>query len=132
MYKIRRAVEIAGAHHLTLNYESKCKNCHGHNWKIIVELSAMILNQNGMILDFGVLKQIMNEVITDKFDHKDINETVYFNPTAENLAHHICYEITNLLRYKYSIELGSNVQCTRVEIFESSNNVAIFECDYQE
>ena len=36
VYSIKKTFEVAGSHKLTLSYESKCQNLHGHNWIITV------------------------------------------------------------------------------------------------
>lgn len=110
MYYISKRLEIAGAHKLTLDYESKCQNLHGHNWIVIVYCKSKELNENGMIIDF---KHIKNK-ISDKLDHQYINDIVNFNPTAENMARWICEQIPN---------------CYKVSVQESEGNIAIYERD---
>lgn len=109
MYKAIKRIEISAAHRLTLDYESKCTNLHGHNWIIDVYLQSETLNQNGMVMDFTLIK----EKIQNKFDHKVINEVVDFNPTAENLAKYICDELAPF--------------CYRVDVQESLDNTAVYE-----
>ena len=82
MYYVSKRMEIAGAHNLKLNYESKCQNLHGHNWIVTVYCKAKTLDENGMIIDFKHIKNM----ISDKLDHQYINDIVDFNPTAENMA----------------------------------------------
>ena len=48
-----------------------------------------------MIVDFNHLKVWLQRIIEERFDHKVLNEEV-FNPTAENLAFDIYYELTRL------------------------------------
>ena len=109
MYKAIKRIEISAAHRLTLDYESKCTNLHGHNWIIDVYLKSETLNQNGMVMDFTLIK----EKIQNKFDHKVINDVVDFNPTAENLAKYICDELAPF--------------CYRVDVQESLDNTAVYE-----
>ena len=111
MYKIQKRLEISGAHSLTLDYESKCSNVHGHNWIINIYMQAKELDNNGMILDFTVIKKR----ILDKLDHKNLNEIFDFNPTAENIAKWICDE------------LGE--KCYKVTVQESEGNTAEYERD---
>lgn len=111
MYKIQKRLEISGAHSLTLDYESKCSNLHGHNWIVYIYLQAKELDNNGMILDFTVIKKR----ILDKLDHKNLNEIFDFNPTAENIAKWICDE------------LGE--KCYKVTVQESEGNTAEYERD---
>ena len=108
MYYIEKTLEIAGSHHLNLDYESKCKNLHGHNWIVKIYCKSGQLNKNGMVEDFTVIKKC----IADRLDHQNLNEVFNFNPTAENIARWICEQITTA--YKVSVQ-------------ESIGNVAIYE-----
>jgi len=110
MYYIQKRMEIAGAHNLCLNYESKCKNIHGHNWIVTVYCKAINLNENGMVEDFTLIKK----QIHDKLDHQYINDVVTFNPTAENMAKWITDQIPT---------------CYKAEIQESEGNIATYEKD---
>ena len=110
MFYVSKRMEIAGAHNLVLDYESKCKNIHGHNWIVIVHCKAKELNHNGMVVDFTHIKK----AIHDKLDHQYLNEVVDFNPTAENIAKWIVDEIP---------------QCYKAEVQESEGNIAIYEED---
>ena len=56
------------AAHLLENHSSKCKNLHGHTYKLLVTVSKEELDNN-MIIDFSDLKKIVNETIIDKLDH---------------------------------------------------------------
>jgi len=70
-HKITRSIEIDAGHRLPF-HGSKCKNIHGHRYKIEAECSGTIIEsgeQDGMILDFGFLKEEMEEVIDSKCDH---------------------------------------------------------------
>ena len=111
MYYVSKRMEIAGAHKLSLNYESKCQNLHGHNWIVIVHCKSMTLDENGMVYDFTHIKK----KIMDKLDHQYLNDILDFNPTAENMARWIAEQI------------GS--KCYKVKIQESEGNVAVYERD---
>ena len=108
MYEVIKTLEISAAHKLNLDYESKCTNLHGHNWKITVYLRSETLNENGMIMDFTHIKR----EISDLLDHKVINDVVPFNPTAENMA-------------KFVVDTLSPY-CYKAEVIESENNKAVY------
>ncbi len=111
MYTVTKRLEVAGAHKLNLDYESKCRNLHGHNWIIYVTCKSKTLDKNGMVVDF---KKISN-IIKEKLDHQYLNEKFTgFNPTAENIAKWIQSQIPH---------------CVKVQVQESEGNVAIYEAD---
>lgn len=110
MYYISKRIEISGSHSLSLTYPSKCSSIHGHNWIITVKCRAKELNENGMVVDFSLIKHEIVEML----DHKNFNNVLPFNPTAENIARWICDRIP---------------QCYMVEVQESEGNVAIYERD---
>ena len=110
MYYVSKRLEISAAHRLELDYESKCTCIHGHNWIVTVHCRAKQLNDAGMVTEFTHIKQN----ISDKLDHKLINDVLPFNPTAENMARWICENVPN---------------CYRVDVQESEGNVASYEID---
>ena len=111
MYKIKKRLVVSAAHYLKLDYDSKCTSLHGHNWIIDVYLKSKELNNNGMIMDFSVIK----EKIEKKLDHKILNDVIDVNPTAENIAYWICQQLAPF--------------CYKVVVEESPNNIASSEVD---
>lgn len=110
MYTVMKRMEISASHSLKLSYQSKCENLHGHNWIITVWCRARKLNQDGMVVDFTHIK----EKIQKKLDHKNLNEVLPFNSTAENMAKWICDQIP---------------ECFKVMVQESEGNRALYEKD---
>lgn len=116
-------MEIAGAHKLNLDYESKCKNLHGHNWLVTVYCRANKLNHNGMVIDF---KSVKNKV-HGTFDHSFVNDLIGdINPTAENMAEIICEMVNDI--FSLPSEDGDG-ECYKVSVQESEGNVAVYEID---
>ena len=83
------------AAHLLPDYVGKCKNLHGHSWRLDVEVEGMAdaVLYPTMVLDFGDLKKIVNEAVIDKLDHQYINDVVPGPPTAENMVGWIAYQL---------------------------------------
>ena len=108
MYYVSKRMEISASHKLSLNYESKCSKLHGHNWIATVFCRSNELNENGMVCDFTHIKRM----IVDRLDHKNLNEVLPFNPTAENIARWIVEQIPHA--YKAVVQ-------------ESEGNEAIYE-----
>ena len=106
MYEVKKRMEIAGAHRLSLDYESKCQNMHGHNWIITIYCRAEELDSNGMVCDFAHIKRM----ITDKLDHKNLNDVLPFNPTAENIARWIVEQVP--YAYKATVQESENNEAT--------------------
>ncbi|MGW6146186.1 6-carboxytetrahydropterin synthase QueD [Bacillus mycoides] len=73
------------AHHLHC-YEGKCKNLHGHTYKVVFGISGYV-NEIGLAIDFGDIKEIWKNEIESYLDHRYLNETLpEMNTTAENMV----------------------------------------------
>ena len=73
------------AHHLHC-YEGKCKNLHGHTYKVVFGISGYV-NEIGLAIDFGDIKEIWKNEIEIYLDHRYLNETLpAMNTTAENMV----------------------------------------------
>ena len=63
---------------------------HGHNYVLEVSLRGQPDPDTGCIMDLGDLKQLLNEVIVNKCDHRNLNDEVDFLrgiiPSTENLV----------------------------------------------
>lgn len=135
MYQLTTHASFDSAHFLS-GYEGKCRNLHGHRWKLEVTVSSEELVREGqirgMIVDFGELKKDVKN-LADEFDHCLIIEKgtlkektmevlteeefkiiqVDFCPTAENFARYF-YERMQKAGYKVSL----------VKVYETPNNMA--------
>ena len=115
MYYISKRIEIAFAHQLRLNYESKCQRLNGHNGIATIYCCSEELNENGMVVDFTHVKRCIN----DRLDHRCLNELFDFNPTAENIARWIADEVTNCYKVTFQ-ESEGNVACYVKPGFENA------------
>jgi len=109
-----------GAHHLE-GYPGACKNLHGHNWKVRVQIIADNINELGIAVDFKVVKDKL-DILIQKFDHKYLNELAWFkeqNPTSENISKVIYHELQNSF-------LEDKVKVSEVEVWESETTSVIY------
>jgi len=63
--------------HALYGYDGKCKNVHGHSYKLSVTVFGKPITDNnnvkfGMVIDFGDLKKIVKEEIVNVFDHATV------------------------------------------------------------
>ena len=103
--------QFAASHFLT-KYHGKCENLHGHNYKIIVTIRGEI-QQDGMVMDFKIIKQKVNEKVIDILDHSHLNDTME-NPSAENLAIWIWEKLKN------------DLPLTKIGVYETED----YYCEY--
>ena len=70
----------------------KCSlpNYHGHNYEIEVKVVGQVNTATGFVMDIKKLSDLINDLIIERFDHKNLNldteEFKKLNPTAENIA----------------------------------------------
>jgi len=70
----------------------KCSNkfYHGHNFELFVTIKGIAKVETGMVMDLKKLKLIIKDSVTEKLDHKNLNEDVDFlkdmMPSIENIV----------------------------------------------
>ena len=127
--------------HALHGYDGKCKNIHGHSYKLFVTvLGTPILDPSdpkyGMVMDFGDLKNIVKEEIVDVFDHATIfNKNTPHLDLGEQLiqlGHHILlldYQPTTEMMVidfaqKISKRLPENIQLHSLKLRETESSFA--------
>ncbi|MEM8963086.1 MAG: 6-carboxytetrahydropterin synthase QueD [Acidobacteriota bacterium] len=121
-FQVVKEYEIAAAHYLP-DHPSKCRHVHGHNYKIRLTLGAERLDEHGMVLDFGVLKGMLDDLL-GPLDHQVINDHPPFDalaPTAEHLAEWVGREIGRRLENDHD-----RVSVARVEVWETDRSAAVW------
>lgn len=133
MYIVKTEDSFDSAHFLA-RYNGKCRNIHGHRWRVVIEIAGENLD-DGMVVDFTDIKAAL-KALTDNLDHSLVMEKdtlkpqtyeclvdegfrimiMDFRPTAENFAKYFFDEIKNK---------GFNIRAA--EIYETPNNCARYE-----
>lgn len=138
--RITKHFDFEAAHALP-GYDGKCKNIHGHSYQLFVTIIGTPINdktnpKNGMVLDFGDLKKIVNTEIIDVFDHaivlnKDSEHLSLANKIAE-YSHRIVlvnYQPTSELMLidfseKIMRKLPKGVKLHSLKLYETNNSYA--------
>lgn len=69
MMELTTYTELEIAHRLMTAYAQKCTSCHGHRYEVEITVTAQKFNEDGMIVDFKKLKEVVKTVLDDKWDH---------------------------------------------------------------
>lgn len=127
--------------HALYGYDGKCKNVHGHSYKLSVTVIGKPITDNtnvkfGMVIDFTDLKKIVREEIVDLFDHatvfnqntphvelaKELSNRghhvilVDYQPTSENMVVDFAQKIKN--------RLPANIQLHSLKLQETETSFA--------
>jgi len=142
--RISRQIEWDMGHRVT-NHKSKCRNLHGHRYKAEICVEGKLVNINGssdegMVMDFGDIKELANKYIHDILDHgfmvwvkdKPVAEFfkknpdqkhifVPFIPTAENIAAWIFVQLDKKIKDKYK----TGLKLYSVKLWEAPTSTAV-------
>ncbi|MCT4571495.1 6-carboxytetrahydropterin synthase QueD [Bacillus thuringiensis] len=111
------------AHHLHC-YEGKCKNLHGHTYKVVFGISGYV-NEIGLAIDFGDIKEIWKNEIEIYLDHRYLNETLpAMNTTAENMVVWIYEKMAEALTKENRVNEYKGARVEFVRLFETPNSYA--------
>lgn len=146
MSKIRVTKEFGfETAHALWNYDGPCRNVHGHSYKLFVTLIGEPVNdpadpKNGMVIDFGDLKKLVNKEIVKVFDHSVVISNnfereklqamekmfgnvleVDYQPTCENLVTDIAGRIKS--------RLPANISLHSLRLYETATSYAEWFAD---
>ena len=105
-FDLSKEFRFETAHRLVKGYQGKCSNLHGHSWNGSITIRCTKLDEQGMGIDFGIIKEKVTRFIEATFDHATVLYkedplvhqlkklgskvvTVDDNPTSEVLANWI-------------------------------------------
>jgi len=119
-YELKVTSRFAAAHQLR-EFHGACENLHGHNWKVEVYVTGENLKREGLLVDFGEMKQATREVL-GTLDHRFLNELEPFrdnNPSSENIARHIFQYLSDKLNH-------GDIRVSKVTAWESEDACASY------
>jgi len=146
---ISKEIEFDAGHRVS-THGSKCRNPHGHRYKIRVTCRGSIIDDpsrpdHGMLVDFGNLKTIMNDKIHDVLDHSfivwtqdevmkkslEVGDPTWlviefpYMPTAENIARWSWEQLVDTVRDQF----GGDLELEEVAVWETPTSVAYYSED---
>ena len=95
MYEVSIRTEFSAAHNLR-EIGGKCESLHGHNFKVEVAVESATLDDQGLVIDFRILKEETRAAL-EGLDHKYLNELPFCkggNPSSEVIAAHLFEELS--------------------------------------
>lgn len=127
--------------HTLDGYDGACREIHGHSYRLFVTVRGVPCADEGspkcgMVVDFGVLKSIVNRLVIDRLDHSLVirrserNEQILgvlndrfgrvvevdYQPTCENMISDFAARI--------SAELPEGVELTALRLYETATSFA--------
>jgi len=145
MFTLKSEIGMDIAHYL-VGYDGKCKNMHGHRYRVIVKVSADQLHQEGqlrgMVDDFGHIKAALRTV-SDYFDHKLLLED---SEEGRKIAaffkeNEFGFEVV-MVPYRTTVEemsrdiyrriKGMGINITEIEMYETPTNSCIYTEEVRE
>jgi 6-pyruvoyltetrahydropterin/6-carboxytetrahydropterin synthase len=121
MFELKVLTRFAAAHRLTM-VAKQCENLHGHNWKVEVCVAGNSLDAGGVLMDFGIIKTHVREII-DRLDHTYLNELTELGgrpPSSETIAVYIADEVQK------HFESTPQFWVSRVNVWESDDACASY------
>lgn len=137
---VSKSIEMDVGHRVP-SHEGKCRSPHGHRYKVTAYVLGPVhtptgKTDDGMVVDFGVIKDVLTQHVHDVFDHgfmiwrddlelRALLEGVGFKlvitdfvPTAECLAQHVYKVVSHHIRPPMVLE--------RIEVHETPTSVASY------
>jgi len=138
--EITRKLEFDAGHRIP-NHHGQCKHLHGHRYQLEITISGEMIKKSGasdegMVLDFGQIKQIAKEQLVDLWDHAFLvaradtevlnflnklpnHKTVILDeiPTVENLAEKAFAMLSPLIEKEFE----GRIYLKKVRLYETPN-----------
>lgn len=144
MMELTTYTELEIAHRLMTSYAQKCRSLHGHRYEVEITVTAQKFNEDGMIVDFKKLKEVVKTVLDDKWDHgscfnandplarafakeayrSDRVHIIAGNPTLEWMVEHWALELQEALD-----SVCPGVAVSMLKASETARNTVTWRCN---
>jgi len=137
MYFLKTEASFDSAHFLK-DYDGKCRNLHGHRWRVIVTIASDFLSDErqtrGMLVDFDDFKTFLKQE-TDLLDHSLIIEKASLRPATMCALQEEGFRIIefpfrptaeNLSQYFYERTRDGGFPVYETQVYETPNNCACY------
>jgi 6-pyruvoyltetrahydropterin/6-carboxytetrahydropterin synthase len=109
---LTKIFKFDSAHNL-VRYHGKCEKLHGHTYRMDITVEG-IPDDEGMIIDFSLLKNIVKKLVISQLDHAYLNDFIE-QPSAENISIWVWNKLKNPLNLE-------NYKLYEVKIFETETS----------
>ena len=106
------------AAHTLPKHKGKCKQLHGHTYKVEIVVEGEKDKETECIVDFSEVKALLDEVL-EHLDHKYLNDVISY-PTSENIAEFIWEELEGKME-------GIGVKLKSVKVWEGEGKWVMLE-----
>jgi 6-pyruvoyltetrahydropterin/6-carboxytetrahydropterin synthase len=110
--RVKVVFDFEAAHRLP-NHPGKCRELHGHSYRLVVSVDRPVSASSGLAIDFSDLKDVVQREVVAKLDHTYVNDKIE-NPTAEVMAVWIWNALLRPLPGLSEIELWETRRCAVV------------------
>jgi len=124
-YQLNNEITFSAAHFIPTESAGKCARIHGHNYVVNITIVGNQLNENGFLVDFKTIKQLIH----DRFDHTLLNDHEEFKTEHSNSfmpsSERVAEVIWNIIQ-KYLSTLQNKPTCVQVLLRETPTSYVIF------
>jgi 6-pyruvoyltetrahydropterin/6-carboxytetrahydropterin synthase len=110
--RVRRTFDFEAAHRLP-GHPGKCRELHGHSYRLVVTVRGDVDPATGLAIDFSDLKKVVKQTVVDALDHRYVNDLLD-NPTAERMAEWMWARLAPVLPGLDELELFETRRCSVV------------------
>ena len=130
---VTRTVEFNAAHRLynpgfsddkNRKIYGKCSNTHGHghNYELEITISGIVDRDTGFLLDMKELKNILEQEIMNRFDHKNLNHDVDELKDAVPSTEVLAVTVWDILTVALQRYINKGITLHEVTIHETRKN----------